>query len=236
MRDAVERVLGLPVIMDNDATAAALGERWRGAGRRADSFVYLYLGAGFGAGLVLGGAAHRGRRGNAAELSHIQVDPAGPPCDCGSRGCLALYVNPDGLLREARRAALEAPPSRPLASVPDTVEALVAHEDPRLREVVARAGGHLARVVADCCRLVDPELIVLGGPLVEVVGPPFAEAIGHALERLDEPGAPPPEVELSETGSEAGVVGAATLVLHDLYAPTAHKLSLAGLSGEEGAA
>ena len=141
-------MLGLPVIMDNDATAAALGERWRGAGRRADSFVYLYLGAGFGAGLVLGGGAHRGLRGNAAELSHIQVDPAGPPCDCGSRGCLALYVNPDGLLREARRAALEAPPSRPLAAVPDTVEALVAHEDPRLREVVARAGGHLARVVA----------------------------------------------------------------------------------------
>ena len=119
VRDAVERVLGLPVILDNDATAAALGERWRGAGRRADSFVYLYLGAGFGAGLVLGGGAHHGRRGNAAELSHIQVDPAGPPCDCGSRGCLALYVNPDGLLREARRAALEAPPSRPLAAVPD---------------------------------------------------------------------------------------------------------------------
>ena len=226
MRDKVAEVLGLPVIMDNDATAAALGERWRGVGRRAESFVYLYLGAGFGAGLVFGPTAYRGLRGNAAELSHIQVDPAGPPCDCGSRGCLSVFVNPDGLLREARRAALEATPSHALADVPDTVEALVAHEDPRLREVVARAAAHLARVVVDCSRIVDPELIVLGGPLVGVVGPPFAEAIARGLERLDEPGAPPPGVELSESGSDAGVIGAATLVLHDLYAPTARKLSL----------
>ena len=90
---AVADALGLRVIMDNDATAAALGERWRGIGGGAESFVYLYLGDGIGGGLVLDGQAYRGLRGNTGEISHIQVDAEGPPCDCGSNGCLALYTN-----------------------------------------------------------------------------------------------------------------------------------------------
>ena len=81
--------------MDNDATAAALGEHWRGAG--ASNFVYLYLGRGLGAGLIVDGQAFRGRRGNAGEISHVQVDPEGPPCGCGSNGCLGLYATPEGV-------------------------------------------------------------------------------------------------------------------------------------------
>ena len=84
-------------------------------------------------------------------------------------------------------------------------------------------------MVAECSRVLDPELIVLGGPLVRLLGGPFGAAIERALERIDEPGAPPPRVELSTSGSDAGVIGAATLVLHDLYAPTARKLSLVSL-------
>jgi predicted NBD/HSP70 family sugar kinase len=229
MADAVEEALGMRVIMDNDATAAALGEQWRGVGGGCESFIYLYLGTGIGGGLVLAGQAYRGRRGNAGEISHIQVDPEGPPCDCGGFGCLALYLTPDGLLREARRASLEAPPSHPLADCPSTLEELVAHPDPRFREILDRAGAHLGRVVLDCSRVLDPELIVLGGPLVPLIGERLGAAIARELERLDEPGAAPPRVELSSSGSDAGVIGAATLVLHDLYAPTAHKLSLAGL-------
>ena len=234
VRDAVARVLGLPVIMDNDATAAALGEHWRGAGQRADNFIYLYLGAGFGA----GPRARRGRPPPPARQRRRAVAHPGRP---GRAAVRVREPRVPGAVPEPGRAAERGAPrragARPTAArhVPETVEALFAHEDPRLREVVAPAGAHLARVVADCCRFVDPELIVLGGPLVAIAGPPFAEAIERALERLDEPGAPPPAVELSETGSEAGVVGAATLVLHNLYAPTAHKLSLAGLSGERAA-
>lgn len=229
MASAVSEALGMRVIMDNDATAAALGEQWRGVGGGCESFIYLYLGTGIGGGLVLSGQAYRGLRGNAGEISHIQVDPEGPPCDCGSHGCLALYVTPDGLLREASRAAMEAPVSQPLTDPPATLEEFVAHPDPRLGEILDRAGAHLGRVVLECSRVLDPELIVLGGPLVPLIGEPFADAITHALKRLGEPGAVPPRVELSTSGSDAGVIGAATLVLHDLYAPTAHKLSLAGL-------
>lgn len=226
---AVADALGLRVIMDNDATAAALGERWRGIGDGAESFVYLYLGDGIGGGLVLDGQAYRGLRGNTGEISHIQVEPDGPPCDCGSNGCLALYTTRDGLLREAARAALEAPPSRPIENLPATVEELVAHPDPRIAAVLRRGGERLARVVVGCCRILDPELIVLGGPLVPLLGGPFGAAITQGLELIDEPGAPPPRVELSSSGSDAGVIGAATLVLHDVFAPTARKLSLVSL-------
>jgi predicted NBD/HSP70 family sugar kinase len=226
LRDAVAGALELPVIMDNDATAAAMGERWRGAGAGADAVVYVYLGTGVGAGIVLGGQPHRGRRGNAGEISHIQVDPAGPPCDCGARGCVGLYPTPDGLLREARRVELEAPPAAPIGPAPGTLEALAATDEPRYAAVVQRAGTLLGRVVRDLSRALDPDVVVLGGPLVPTVGRAFAAAVTAAL---DEPGsaAGPPRVELSRIGSDAGVIGAATLVLHDLYAPTAHKLSLA---------
>jgi len=233
---AVADAIELRVIMDNDATAAALGEHWRGVGGGAESFIYLYLGVGIGGGLVLDGQAYRGLRGNTGEISHIQVDPDGPPCECGAHGCLALFTNPDGLLREATRVALEAPPTQPVANPPTTVAALVSHPDPRLAEVIERAGAHLARVVVECSRVLDPELIVLGGPFVGLLGGPFGAAIESALERIDEPGAPPPRVALSTSGSDAGVIGAATLVLHDLYAPTARKLSLVSLPrGEQGA-
>jgi predicted NBD/HSP70 family sugar kinase len=227
----VAEALKLRTIMDNDATAAALGAHWRGIGDGAESFIYLYLGTGIGGGLVLDGQAYRGHRGNTGEISHIQVDPSGPPCECGSNGCLALYTNPDGLLREATKAALEA--VDPVTDPPQTLEELVAHPDPRIQAVLQRAGTHLAKVMVECTRVLDPELIVLGGPLVPSLGEPFATAIENGLKAIDEPGAPPPRVELSANSSDVGVIGAATLVLHDLYAPTARKLSLVGLPPRE---
>jgi predicted NBD/HSP70 family sugar kinase len=129
-------------------------------------------------------------------------------------------------MREAQRAILEAPSTAPIDERPDTLEALMGSADPRLRAVVDRAARLLARALIDMSRVLDPELIVLGGPLVAVVGDAFAAATRAAVERLGELGASPPRVEVSRIGSDAGVIGAATLVLHDVYAPSAHKLSL----------
>jgi predicted NBD/HSP70 family sugar kinase len=233
LADSVAQALELRTIMDNDATAAALGEHWRGVAGGAENFIYLYLGVGIGGGLVLDGQAYRGLRGNTGEVSHIQVDPNGPPCECGARGCLALYADRDGLLREAAKATLDAPESNPVPDPPATLEELVAHPDPRIQAVLQRAGDHLAGVMVELTRVLDPELIVLGGPLVPTLGEPYAHAIRQGLREIDEPGAPPPTVELSVNSQDAGVVGAATLVLHDLYAPTARKLSLVSLPPRE---
>jgi predicted NBD/HSP70 family sugar kinase len=231
MRDAVEDALGMRVILDNDATAAAVGELWSGSAAGCEDFVYVYLGTGLGTGLVLGGHPYRGYRGNAGEISHLQVDPSGPPCECGRSGCLGLYPTPGGLLREARRAILEAPHGQAIAERPESVAELVACEEPRLARVVERAAERLGDVLTAVGRVLDPELVVLGGPLLPDVGEVFKESIGRCLEALGEPGAPPPPVVLSELGSDAGVIGAATLVLHDVYAPSSRKLSLAEETG-----
>jgi predicted NBD/HSP70 family sugar kinase len=237
LRRAVREAIGLEVILDNDASAAAMGERWRGAGAGCENFVYVYLGAGVGSGLVLRGQPYRGLRGNAGEIAHLQVEPLGPPCECGRNGCLGLYVSAAGLLREARRVALEAPPTAPIARTPATLEELLSSDEPRMTAVVARAGAYLAGVMAEMTRVLDPELIVLGGPLLTLLGDGFASELSRRLGELEEPGAPAPRVELSRIGSGAGVIGAATLILHDLYAPSARKLDLeetpagAGASG-----
>jgi hypothetical protein len=86
-------------------------------------------------------------------------------------------------------------------------------------------------LVVEFTRVLEPELIVLGGPYVDTLGRPFQAAIALRLALIEGPGAPPPRVELSQIGTDAGVVGAATLMLHDLYAPSMGKLSLAGLTG-----
>ena len=210
LRERVAQALDLRVIMDNDATAAALGEHWRGAG--GANFVYLYLGRGLGAGLIVDGQAFRGRLGNAGEISHIQVNPDGPHCDCGANGCLGLYATPDGLLREARRAVLEGAPH----PYPESFEEI---ED---NVVITKAASYLANVVDELTQILDPELIILGGPLTPALGGPYAQAIRLRLAMRSRA----PQVQLSRIGSDAGVTGAATLVLHDLYAPTPGKLSL----------
>jgi predicted NBD/HSP70 family sugar kinase len=203
-----------------------MGERWSGVGAGCENFIYLYLGTGLGTGLILRGQPYRGLRGNAGEVSHVQVDPAGPPCECGRHGCLGLYVSPAGLMREAKRAILEAPCTRPIDERPRTLQELVATREPRLRAVVDGVADRLARAVLEMSRVLDPELVVLGGPLLPVVGDVFAAALRRELEQLRALGAPPPRVERSRLGSDAGVIGAATLVLHDVYAPSVHKLSL----------
>src|SRR3954470_7292511 len=229
LRSVAADVLGMRVIMDNDATAAALGEQWRGLGRGVPSFVYLYLGLGLGSGLVLAGHAFRGLRGNAGEISHVQVDPDGPPCACGANGCLGLYATPEGLLREGRRAVLEAMPGTAPA-FPESAAEVIGSTHPLFVDVVARAAEHLAEVVVELARVLDPELIVIGGPLTAELGARFRDAAELRLALFDAPGTPAPPVRLSEIGSDAGVIGAATLILHDLYAPTIGKLSLSGLA------
>ena len=102
---AVADALDLRVIMDNDATAAALGEHWRGIGGGAESFIYLYLGVGIGGGLVLDGQAYRGLRGNTGEISHIQVDPDGPPVRM-------RRARLPGAVHQSRRAAARGDPRR----------------------------------------------------------------------------------------------------------------------------
>ncbi|WP_165874133.1 ROK family transcriptional regulator [Rubrobacter taiwanensis] len=229
LQEELERELGLPVCVDNDATAAALGERWSGVAADAANFVYVYLGSGVGAGIFANHQVYRGSSGNSGEIGHIPVEPHGPPCYCGNRGCLEVYVSPQGVLREARVAALQTShlPRVARASFPDRFEDVVASEEPLFRSVVEAAGERLGRIISGMVGVLDPELIVLGGPTVEMLGDLFRESILAALRASSLPSRPLPKVELSAAGADAGPVGAAALVLHDTYAPSMQTLSLA---------
>ena len=111
MRAAVEQRTGLPVVVENDANAAAWGETRFGAGHGQPFTVMLTVGTGLGGGVVLGGQLIRGAFGVAAEVGHINVVPDGRPCGCGNLGCWEQYASGRALVREARERAAQSPES-----------------------------------------------------------------------------------------------------------------------------
>ena len=101
LRTILQKALHLPVVLDNDANAAAYGEKWKGAGRKVDSLVCLTLGTGIGGGIILNGEVWHGADGMAGEIGHMTVNPAGPRCNCGNNGCLEAYSSATGMVRSA---------------------------------------------------------------------------------------------------------------------------------------
>src|SRR5262249_19528967 len=190
---------------DNDANLGALAEASFGAGRGLSDVVYVRLGSGVGAGLVIGGRLHTGAAGLAGEIGHVQVRPDGAVCRGGDRGCLetiAAAAAVRGLLRPtgghdvSRRELLE----------------LVATGDLGATRVVNDAGRAVGRVLADLCNVVNPEAIVVGGELSEA-GEPLLSGIREAVDRYALPGAADVvEVVQGQLGERAEVLGALALV------------------------
>ncbi|GII76298.1 sugar kinase [Sphaerisporangium rufum] len=121
VRRLLQERTGVPVTCDNDATAAAVGERWAGRARGVPAFAYLYLGTGIGGGLFLADQVYRGRSGNAGEFGHITVLPDGPECYCGNRGCVEAVCRPEAIEAAVRDRLAAAPaPDAPQAVPPAT--------------------------------------------------------------------------------------------------------------------
>ena len=154
----MEMRLGMPVHLDNDANVGALGEATFGAGKGVDVMAYLRLSAGIGAGLVIGGRPFRGARGVAGEIGHVLVDPQGPICRCGNRGCLETFASPPALCELLRR-------SHGPMTVPELL-GLAAEGDAGARRVIHDAGRVVGRAVADLCNFINPDLVIVGGDLV----------------------------------------------------------------------
>ena len=198
----LEQRLGLPVHVDNDANVGALGESTFGAGRGAAVMVYLRLSTGIGAGLVLGGRPFRGARGVAGEVGHVLVDPQGPICRCGNRGCLETFVSGPALCELVRGAC-----------GPLTVAELVAlarEGDATCRRVVSDAGATVGRVVADLCNHVNPDLVVVGGAL-SAAGELVLEPLRAAVGRFAIPAAEEVRIVAGALGERAELLGALAL-------------------------
>ncbi|MBB5874554.1 putative NBD/HSP70 family sugar kinase [Allocatelliglobosispora scoriae] len=231
MKELLEAATGLAVTIDNDATAAAIGERWAGAGRGVANFAYFFLGTGIGGGLFLGHQVHRGGSLNAAEFGHITIMADGPECYCGSRGCVERLINPKAIVADARErlAGAGGGGSGPLAQRFRRDPATVDYEavcdaaeagDEVATAVVRTAADRLAWAVVNVANTVDVDLVILGGNGIRSVGTAYRDAVAAAL--ATRPMARQirvVDVVLSPLGADAAVVGAASLVLHSTFSP-----------------
>ena len=178
LADLLSRRTGLPVTVDNDVNAAALGAATL-LGLGDGDLAYLSIGTGLAAGLVLHGRVHRGARGGAGEIGHVPLDPTGPVCACGQRGCLEALVSGSAIARawpvpERRRHAGQGPA--------DALFAAAATGDDRAAAVVAQVADHLAAAVQLLVLTVDVDVVVLGGGVADL-GEPLRAAVADALDR-----------------------------------------------------
>ncbi|GAB3672914.1 ROK family glucokinase [Actinocorallia lasiicapitis] len=222
IKEKVEKRVGLPVVVENDANTAAWAEAKFGAGRGDSHLVIVTLGTGIGGGIIVDGKLYRGRYGIGAEFGHMRVVPDGRRCGCGNRGCWEQYASGNALAHEARDLARVEPQraKRLLELAGGTFEAITglvvteaAREgDPAALECFQSVAEWTGQGIADLAATLDPEAFIIGGGLsaagdllLEPVRKTFAASVtGHGYRTLA-------DVRIAELGPDAGLVGAADL-------------------------
>jgi predicted NBD/HSP70 family sugar kinase len=201
----LKRLTGIEVTVENDATAAAIGERLYGVARHLSNFVYLFIGTGLGAGLFLDGHLYKGSRHNAGEIGHMIVRPDGLQCDCGKRGCLERYVS----LRAAYES-LDLPD--PDHASPALLEELLSKGDRRLEKWIDAAIQPLRQAINVLELSLDPETVVLGGFMPLAIIERLAEKLDPLLLSVStDAERSVPRVTVGAAGKDTSVLGAAAL-------------------------
>ncbi|GAA2363828.1 MULTISPECIES: ROK family glucokinase [Streptomyces] len=222
LKDKVEQRVGLPVVVENDANAAAWGEYRFGAGQGHDDVVCITLGTGLGGGIIIGGKLHRGRFGVAAEFGHIRVVPDGLLCGCGSQGCWEQYASGRALVRYAKQRANATPENAQVLlglgdGTPEGIQGKHISDAARqgdpvaidsFRELARWAGAGLA----DLASLFDPSAFIVGGGVSDegdLVLDPIRKSFRRWL--VGNQWRPHAQVLAAQLGGKAGLVGAADL-------------------------
>lgn len=240
VRAEIEKRLGTRVLLENDANAAALGEKWLGAAREFEDMAMITLGTGVGGGLVLGGRIWHGMTGMAGEFGHIMVEPEGHPCGCGSRGCVEQYASATAIVRMAREAVAAGASSRLVtaSSNPEfsakAVYNLAIQGDVEAQKIFRRAGRALGMVLAALVNGLNLPIYVIGGGVSSAweafspslfeelrqrsmvyaaTAPAQAEDGRGAAARVEPHGTTKTIITRALLGSDAGLYGAACLAL-----------------------
>jgi predicted NBD/HSP70 family sugar kinase len=202
-----------PVVVENDATAAAVAERVRGVARDLNSFCFIYFGTGLGLGLVLDGQVYRGALGNAGEIGHIVVEQDGNCCACGNRGCLETYASRQAARMHMNKFDKDIPDG-------DSMAGLLAGNDPDFSDWLDIAAGRLSQTVGLLENLFDPEMVIFGGAMPDVVLDELISRLQHL------PGSvarhanrTTPRVMRGASGRMTAALGAAALLIHQQVAP-----------------
>jgi glucokinase len=229
LRAALADAVGVSVLVENDANAAAWAEYRFGAARGSDIAVMVTLGTGIGGGLVLNGTLYRGSFGVACEYGHMCLVPDGRRCACGNRGCWEMYASGTALARDAIELAEMAPVSAhrllelaggDRSQLTGPLVTRAAREgDPAATEIYTEMGHWLGRGLADLAAVLDPAVFVIGGGVSEagdLLLPPARQAFAQTLTgRGFRPAA---DIVLAQLGPDAGLVGAADLARSALSA------------------
>lgn len=210
----------LPAVVDNDANAAAWGEVRFGTARGSKNLVLLTLGTGVGSGIIVNGALLRGHSGTAAEIGHMIVDPDGPACPCGLRGCIEQFVS-GGAIARAARAAIEADPDSTVLAFAGTADRITAEHvgraareyDETARSVLRNAGRMLGLVLSNVANILDPEVIVLAGGVTSIGEPILGPARDELARLTTAQRRRPMRLDVSTLGDDVGILGAAALAL-----------------------
>ncbi|TVR05241.1 MAG: ROK family protein [Spirochaetaceae bacterium] len=221
LRDRLTKKLGVPVVLENDVNAGVYGEYVAGAGRGFRHIVGLFPGTGIGGGLILDGKLYRGARGGAGEIGHMVVQVDGRRCGCGRFGCLEAVASRSALAKDlvALAANGEAPIIREkagtdfLAIKSGTIAKAMEAGEAAVTELVMRSARFLGIGMGNCVNVFDPELIILGGGMVERFGTQY---LAVATESMRETGmkrmVEHVKVKAAELGDDAAVIGAAALL------------------------
>jgi len=220
IKELVEKEIGIPVKIANDANAAALGEHLYGVGKNYRSSVMITLGTGVGGGIVIDGKLFEGNRGAGAEIGHTVIEFGGEKCSCGRRGCLEAYASATALIRQTKKAMTDNPKSKlwEIGSL-DAVDGKTAFDfyalDADAKNVVDGYVEKLASGIANFINIFRPEAIILGGGVC-AQGETLLRPIKKLLENEIFAYGLSPEVDIviAERKNDAGALGAASLLIN----------------------
>lgn len=204
--------LGIPVTVENDANAGAVGEFAQGRGRGVQNMAYIKVSHGVGAGLILNGRLFRGATGSAGELGHMTLDEQGAVCRCGNRGCLETFISSEAVL------GLLGTTRGPDFTVADLVDAALAG-DVGCARVIGDTGRTLGTTVANLCNIINPELVVVGGELARA-GDLMLGPLREIVSRYGVQGCTRDlTISAAELGPEAHLTGALIMALENISLP-----------------
>lgn len=224
IREQVESSTGIPFFLDNDANVAALGEQWKGAGNNEKNVSFITLGTGVGGGLVSDGSLIHGAVDAAGEVGHITVEPYGYECTCGKKGCLEQYASAKGIVRLAHNLTADHAEESELKKLVENDEVIDAKRifdlakagDTYANHVVDRFSFYLGLALGNIANILNPSTIVLGGG-VSQAGDFLVEKVSEVVKEFTFPTIRPvTKIKIAELGNDAGMIGAASLVIKEL--------------------
>lgn len=218
--DRLKNALGLPVYLDNDANAGALGEHRFGAGRGVANMVYLTISTGIGGGIIIDNRLYQGQNGNAGEIGHMSVVYDGRPCNCGSRGCLEAYASGTNIAARAREAVAGGASSC-MAELAGSVDGITGEvlaqalerNDPVAVAIWGETVAILGAGIANVINIFNPQRVVIGGGITNFGHLLFDPVRKIALQRAMPPLASVAEIVPAQLGAQVGVLGAAAVAL-----------------------